>query len=87
MGVCYKVMSSLTGSPEFVAGSEPRPIHATGHENGEIDWLEYARIAFVGVAILVAILGAIGRAARRGAIVKGGRYLETLSRVDTVVLR
>jgi Cd2+/Zn2+-exporting ATPase/Cu+-exporting ATPase len=34
----------------------------------------------------LAILGAIGRAAREGAIVKGGRYLEVLARVDTVVL-
>jgi heavy metal translocating P-type ATPase len=34
----------------------------------------------------LAVLGAIGRAAREGAIVKGGRYLETLARVDTVVL-
>jgi P-type Cu+ transporter len=34
----------------------------------------------------LAILGAIGRAARLGAIVKGGLFLETLGRVDTVVL-
>ena len=34
----------------------------------------------------LAILGAIGRAARKGAIVKGGLYLEVLSLVDTVVL-
>ncbi len=34
----------------------------------------------------LAILGAIGRAARKGAIVKGGLYLEMLSSVDTVVL-
>ncbi len=34
----------------------------------------------------LAILGAIGQAARRGAIVKGGRALELLSGVDTVVL-
>ena len=34
----------------------------------------------------LAILGGIGRAARLGAIVKGGLYLETLARVDTVVL-
>jgi P-type Cu+ transporter len=34
----------------------------------------------------LAILGAIGQAARRGAIVKGGRYLEMLADVDTVVL-
>lgn len=34
----------------------------------------------------LAILGAIGRAARGGAIVKGGLYLELLGQVDTVVL-
>ena len=34
----------------------------------------------------LAILGAIGRAAQDGAIVKGGLYLEVLSSVDTVVL-
>ncbi|WP_457383470.1 heavy metal translocating P-type ATPase [Rhodanobacter sp. TND4EL1] len=34
----------------------------------------------------LAILGAIGRAARLGAIIKGGLYLETLGRVDTVVV-
>jgi cation transport ATPase len=32
----------------------------------------------------LAILGAIGRAARAGAIIKGGRYLEALWGVDTV---
>lgn len=34
----------------------------------------------------LAILGAIGRAAASGAVVKGGLYLEILSSVDTVVL-
>ena len=34
----------------------------------------------------LAILGAIGRAARHGAIIKGGLYLEILSTVNTVVL-
>jgi heavy metal translocating P-type ATPase len=34
----------------------------------------------------LAILGAIGRAASHGAIVKGGLYLETLAAVDTVLL-
>lgn len=34
----------------------------------------------------LAVLGAIGRAARQGAIVKGGRYLETLATVDTVAI-
>jgi heavy metal translocating P-type ATPase len=32
----------------------------------------------------LAVLGAIGRAARAGAIIKGGRYLEALWKVDTV---
>ena len=34
----------------------------------------------------LAILGAIGRAAKSGAIVKGGRFIETLASVDVVVL-
>lgn len=34
----------------------------------------------------LAVLGAIGRAARHGAIIKGGRYLEVLGTIDTVVL-
>ena len=34
----------------------------------------------------LAILGAIGRAAHNGAIVKGGLYLEALAEVDTVLL-
>lgn len=34
----------------------------------------------------LAVLGAIGQAAQKGAIIKGGLYLETLSRADTVVL-
>src|ERR1700682_5620997 len=34
----------------------------------------------------LAILGAIGRAARQGAIIKGGLYLEKLGEVDTVLL-
>jgi heavy metal translocating P-type ATPase len=34
----------------------------------------------------LAVLGAVGRAARHGAIVKGGIYMEVLGRVDTVVL-
>ncbi len=34
----------------------------------------------------LAVLGAIGRAARHGAIIKGGLYLEALAAVDTVLL-
>jgi P-type E1-E2 ATPase len=34
----------------------------------------------------LAILGAIGRAARQGAVIKGGVYLEQLAKIDTVLL-
>ncbi len=34
----------------------------------------------------LAVLGAIGLAARKGSIIKGGRYLEVLGTIDTVVL-
>jgi magnesium-transporting ATPase (P-type) len=34
----------------------------------------------------LAILGAVGRAARQGAIIKGSLYLELLARIDTVLL-
>jgi heavy metal translocating P-type ATPase len=34
----------------------------------------------------LAILGAIGRAARHGSIIKGGLYLESLAAIDTVIL-
>src|SRR5579864_5207252 len=40
----------------------------------------------IAAGTTLAILGAIGRSARQGAIIKGGLYLETLGRVDTVVL-
>src|ERR1700730_14240813 len=40
----------------------------------------------IGAGTQLAILGAIGRAARAGAIIKGGLFLEQLGRVDTVVL-
>jgi Cd2+/Zn2+-exporting ATPase/Cu+-exporting ATPase len=33
----------------------------------------------------LAVLGAVGRAARAGAVIKGGRYLEALAAVDVVV--
>jgi heavy metal translocating P-type ATPase len=34
----------------------------------------------------LAVLGAIGRAARHGSIIKGGLYLESLAAIDTVIL-
>ncbi len=40
----------------------------------------------VAVGTPLAILGAIGRAARAGVILKGGLYIEQLAKIDTVVL-
>jgi len=40
----------------------------------------------IAVGTPLAVMGGIGRCARFGAIIKGGLYLETLGKVDTVVL-
>jgi len=40
----------------------------------------------IAAGTLLAILGAIGRAARHGSIIKGGIYLEALGQLDTVFL-
>jgi len=40
----------------------------------------------IAAGMPLAILGAIGRSARAGAIIKGGRYLEALWSIDTVAL-
>jgi Cd2+/Zn2+-exporting ATPase/Cu+-exporting ATPase len=57
-----------------------------GDVNQSIAVLVVAGACGVAAGTPLAILGAIGRAARLGAIVKGGVHLEALSRVDTVVL-
>jgi Cd2+/Zn2+-exporting ATPase/Cu+-exporting ATPase len=45
-----------------------------------------AGVCGIAAGTPLAILGGIGRAARLGAIIKGGVHLEVLGRVDTVVL-
>lgn len=40
----------------------------------------------IAVAIPLAMVASIGRAAKRGVLIKGGEWMEALSRVDTVVL-
>jgi len=40
----------------------------------------------VGLATPTAVIAAVGRAARAGILIKGGRYLELLARVDTLVM-
>jgi Cd2+/Zn2+-exporting ATPase/Cu+-exporting ATPase len=40
----------------------------------------------IAMATPVTVLAAVGHAAKRGIVIKGGRYLEALARVDTVVM-
>jgi len=40
----------------------------------------------IAMATPTVVLASVGRAARRGIIVKGGRYLEALAKVDTVIM-
>ena len=40
----------------------------------------------IAMATPITVLAAVGNAARRGIVIKGGRYLEALARVDTVVM-
>jgi heavy metal translocating P-type ATPase len=54
--------------------------------NTSISVLVVAGACGVAAGTPLAILGAIGRAARLGAVVKGGSYLQMLYRINTVVL-
>ena len=38
------------------------------------------------MATPITVLAAVGQAARRGIVIKGGRYLEALAKVDTFVM-
>jgi P-type E1-E2 ATPase len=40
----------------------------------------------IAMATPITVLAAVGRSARAGIIIKGGRYLEALAKVDTVVM-
>ena len=40
----------------------------------------------VAIATPLAVVAGMGKAARRGIIIKGGRYLEALAKVDTIVM-
>ena len=40
----------------------------------------------IAMATPVTVLAAVGNAAKRGIVVKGGRYLEALAKVDTIVM-
>jgi Cd2+/Zn2+-exporting ATPase/Cu+-exporting ATPase len=58
----------------------------TGNLRSTIAVIIVAGACGIAAGTPLAVLGAIGRAARGGAIVKGGRYMEALGAIDTVVL-
>jgi len=70
----------------FALGCAVLTWFVTHNARSTISVIVVAGACGIAVGTPLAILGAIGRAARLGAIIKGGLYLEILSTVDTVVL-
>jgi Cd2+/Zn2+-exporting ATPase/Cu+-exporting ATPase len=70
----------------FALGCAALTFLITHNARSTISVIVVAGACGIAAGTPLAILGAIGRAARKGAIIKGGLYLEVLSAVDTVVL-
>jgi Cd2+/Zn2+-exporting ATPase/Cu+-exporting ATPase len=70
----------------FALGCAALTFLVTRDPRSTISVIVVAGACGVAAGTPLAILGAIGRAAANGAVVKGGLYLEILSAVDTVVL-
>ena len=70
----------------FALGCAALTFSITRDARSTISVIVVAGACGIAAGTPLAILGAIGRAARKGAIVKGGLYLEVLAAVDTVVL-
>jgi heavy metal translocating P-type ATPase len=70
----------------FALGCALLTLLVTHNVRSTISVIIVAGACGVAAGTPLAILGAIGRSARQGAIVKGGLYLEILSVVDTIVL-
>jgi Cd2+/Zn2+-exporting ATPase/Cu+-exporting ATPase len=70
----------------FALGAAALTFLLTRNVTSTISVIIVAGACGIAAGTPLAILGGIGRSARRGAIVKGGLFLETLGRVDTVVL-
>ena len=70
----------------FALGCAILTFAATRNVRSTISVIIVAGACGVAAGTPLAILGAIGRAARSGAIVKGGIYMETLAQVNAVVL-
>jgi len=70
----------------FALGAAAITFVATRDARSTIAVVIVAGACGIAAGTPLAILGAIGRAAKLGAIVKGGIHLEALGRVDTIVL-
>jgi heavy metal translocating P-type ATPase len=70
----------------FALGCAALTFLITHNARSTISVIVVAGACGIAAGTPLAILGGIGRAARKGAIIKGGLYLEVLSTVDTVVL-
>jgi Cu+-exporting ATPase len=70
----------------FALGAAALTFLITGDARSTISVVIVAGACGIAAGTPLAILGAIGRAARLGAIIKGGLYLELLGRVDTIIL-
>jgi Cu+-exporting ATPase len=70
----------------FALGAAALTFLITSDTRSTISVVIVAGACGIAAGTPLAILGAIGRAARLGAIIKGGLYLETLGRVDTIIL-
>ena len=70
----------------FALGAAALTFLITHNARSTISVVIVAGACGIAAGTPLAILGAIGRAAHQGAIVKGGLYLEALATVDTVLL-
>src|SRR6202162_1297113 len=70
----------------FALGSAVLTLLITHNLRSTISVIIGAGACGIAAGTPLAILGAIGRAARQGAIIKGGVYLEQLAKIDTVLL-
>lgn len=70
----------------FALGSATLTLLISHNLRSTISVIIVAGACGIAAGTPLAILGAIGRAARQGAIIKGGVYLEQLAKIDTVLL-
>ena len=70
----------------FALGAAALTFLITHNARSTISVVIVAGACGIAAGTPLAILGAIGRAAHQGAIIKGGLYLEALAAVDTVLL-